>query len=53
MNLSESIGTPGNPPVSTDVKRRRVKRDLVVRRTTKHSKKLPKGVCKNQHLGVY
>jgi hypothetical protein len=30
-----------------------LKRDLVVRRTTKHSKKLPKGVCKNQHLGVY
>ena len=52
MNLSESIGT-GNPPVPTDVKRKRVKRDLVVRRTTKHSKKLPKGICKNQHLGVY
>ena len=53
MNLSESIGTPGSPSVSTDVKRRRVKRDLVVRRTTKHSKKLPKGICKYQRLGVY
>jgi len=53
MNLSESIGTPGNPPVSTDLKPGRVKRDFVVRRTTKHSKKLPKGVCKNQRFGVY
>ena len=36
MNLLENTGSHGNPPVSTDVKPARVKREAVVRRTTKN-----------------
>jgi hypothetical protein len=36
MNLSENIGTPGNPWVSMDVKPARIKREVVVPRTTKN-----------------
>ncbi len=40
MNLSENIGTRGNPPVSTDVKPARVKREAVVARTPKNYQKV-------------
>jgi hypothetical protein len=40
MNLSENIGTHGNPPVSTDVKPTRVKREVVVPRTPKNYQKV-------------
>jgi hypothetical protein len=36
MNLLENSGTPGNPPISMDVKPARVKREVVVPRTTKN-----------------
>jgi hypothetical protein len=40
MNLLENIGSHGNPPVSTDVKPARVKRDVVVPALQKTTKKL-------------
>ena len=36
MNLLENTGSHGNPPVSADVKLLRVKREVVVPRTTKN-----------------
>ena len=36
MNLLENFGSYGNPPVSMDVKPARVKRGVVVPRTTKN-----------------
>ena len=36
MNLLENTGSHGNPPVSMDVKPARVKREVVVLRTTKN-----------------
>ena len=40
MNLLENSGSHGNPPVSTDVKLARVKREAVVPRTPKNYQKV-------------
>jgi hypothetical protein len=40
MKLLENTGSHGNPPVSTDVKPARVKREVVVPRTTKNYQKV-------------
>jgi hypothetical protein len=50
MNLLENTGSHGNPPVSTDVKPARVKREVVVPRTTKNYQE---AVVKIQWNGVY
>ena len=50
MNLLENSGSHGNPPVSTDVKPLRVKREAVVPRTTKNYQN---AVGKIQWTGVY
>jgi len=50
MNLLENFGSHGNPPVSMDVKPARVKREVVVPRTTKNYQN---AVGKIQWNGVY